>query len=194
MAGSGEQMNGYDPARWHYLFQSASSSSGALAGLIFVALVPNIDRLLEYDTKLKGRSGVETPRPMMGRAREALIGLLTILVLSIVALTPHLLNWVLAAFMVLAAAVSAVSPLRSSLAVHHGMWHRMVVVQRFSCAYAFSLCLLTCGVTLAIGVGGGLFWMAAAYVIAIVQASGNTWMLAVEVRRGLPVKPTRARR
>jgi len=185
-------MNGYDPARWHYLFQSASASSGALAGLIFVALVPNIDRLLEYDMKLRGRSGLGTPRPMMGRAREALIGLLTILVLSIVALTPHLRNWVLAALMVLAAAVSAVSPLRSSLAVAPEMRRRVIVVQRFSWAYAFSLCLLTCGVTLAIGVGGGLFWMAAAYVIAIAQASVNTWMFAVEIRRGMPVKPTRA--
>ncbi|MFZ0191373.1 MAG: hypothetical protein WAL72_31020 [Streptosporangiaceae bacterium] len=36
---------------------------------------------------------------------------------------------------------------------------------------------------LAAGHGGGLFWLPAAFVIAIVVASANSWVLLVEVLR-----------
>ena len=179
-------MIGYEPATWHYLLQSSAASTGPLAGLLFVALLPNVDRLLEFDKTMKFR-------PATGRAREALIGLLSILVISIVALVPHVRNLVLAAFIGLVAAVSAVSPLLSSLKVPRATWRRLVHHQRVVIAFGFSLCLLTCGLTLAIGAGGGLFWLPAAYVIAIAQASANAWIFAVEVRRGAPGEPLRDR-
>ena len=180
-------MNGYDPAKWHLLFQSAATSSGALAGLIFIGLSANIGRLVEFDKKLK-------QRPMIGRAREALIGLLSVLVIGIVALTPGIPHGALAALIILTAAVSAVSPVLASLSFTREALGRVVVLQRLTFALIFSLCLLACGVTLAIGHGGGLFWLPAIYIIAIVQASGNSWVLVVEIGRGIPVRPTRDRR
>jgi hypothetical protein len=48
---------------------------------------------------------------------------------------------------------------------------------------ADGICLLVCGSTLAAGHGGGLFWLPAAIVIAIVVASVNSWVLLVEVLR-----------
>jgi hypothetical protein len=183
---SGDRMTGYDPAKWVSLFQSAAATSGALAGLIFIALNTNIDRLIEFDKKT-------TRRPMTGRARESLLGLLSILVVCVVALTPGIRNWVLAAFIVLTAVASAVSPVIGGLRYARQDWRRVVALQRLVSAFVFSLCLLTCGVTLLIGYGGGLLWLPVCYVLAIVQASLNSWSLSVEARRGMVEKPVRER-
>jgi hypothetical protein len=40
-----------------------------------------------------------------------------------------------------------------------------------------------CGVTLAVGHGGSLLWLPAAFVIAILVASVNSWVLLVEALR-----------
>jgi hypothetical protein len=63
--------------------------------------------------------------------------------------------------------------------------------QRFVSALAFPACLLICGVTLGIGRGSGLFWLPAAYVVAIIQALWNAWVIAVESRRARSIKPSR---
>jgi hypothetical protein len=39
------------------------------------------------------------------------------------------------------------------------------------------------GVTLATGHGGGLYWLPAAFVLAIIIAAINAWVLLVEVLR-----------
>ena len=43
--------------------------------------------------------------------------------------------------------------------------------------------LLLSGVTLATGHGGGLYWLPAAFVLAIAIAAINAWVLLVEVLR-----------
>jgi hypothetical protein len=55
--------------------------------------------------------------------------------------------------------------------------------QRIVFASALTLCLLACGITLGVGHGGGLFWLPIAFVIAILVASVNSWVLLVEVLR-----------
>ena len=99
---------------------------------------------------------------LTGRALEALVAKLNILVICIVTLTPHILKGVLAAFILLTAVASAISPVRAG---------------------ALTLCLLVCGITPAAGHGGGLFWLLGAFVIAIAVASVNSWVLLVEVLR-----------
>jgi hypothetical protein len=99
---------------------------------------------------------------LTGRALEALVAKLNILVICIVTLTPHILKGVLAAFTLLTAVASAISPVRAG---------------------ALTLCLLVCGITPAAGHGGGLFWLPGAFVIAIAVASVNSWVLLVEVLR-----------
>jgi len=39
------------------------------------------------------------------------------------------------------------------------------------------------GITLAAGHGGGLFWLPAAFVLAVFVAAVNAWVLLVEVLR-----------
>ena len=54
---------------------------------------------------------------------------------------------------------------------------------RLATAAALTLTLLAGGVTLAVGHGGGLYWLPAAVVAAVTVAAVNAWVLLVEVLR-----------
>jgi hypothetical protein len=68
-------MPAYSAAEWESLFVAEAGASAALAGLLFVALSINLERIL------KG-SGLP------GRAGEAIVLLLTVLVVSTFGLVP----------------------------------------------------------------------------------------------------------
>ena len=169
-------MTGYDPVGWGDLFACAGGAAAALAGLIFVGLSVNMSRLLELD-KSRGQNF------LTGRALEAFVAMLSVLVTCIVALTPHILKGVLAAFIVLMAAVSAISPVRAVGLANRDERRSLTLLQRVIFAFGLTCCLLVCGVTLAAGRGGGLFWLPAAFVLAFMVASVNSWVLLVEVLR-----------
>ena len=169
-------MTGYDTAGWGDLLACAGGAAAALAGLIFVGLSVNMSTLLGLDQK-RGQNF------LTGRALEALVAMLNILVICIVTLTPHIFKGVLAAFILLTAAASAISPVRALRAASREERRSPTMLQRIVFAFALTLCLLVCGITLAAGHGGGLFWLPATFVIAIVVASVNSWVLPVELLR-----------
>jgi hypothetical protein len=169
-------MTGYDTAGWGDLLACAGGAAAVLAGLIFVGLSVNMSTLLELD-KRRGQNF------LTGRALEAFVAMLNVLVICVVALTPHILRGVLAAFILLTAVVSAISPARALGVATREERLSAVMLQRAGFAFALTLCLLLCGITLAAGTGGGLFWLPAAFVIAIAVASANSWVLLVEVLR-----------
>jgi uncharacterized membrane protein len=180
-------MTGYDTSGWIRLFAPASGAAAGLAGLIFVSLSVNIRAVLEFEKKHQRNL-------LTRRAIESLVGLLSLLVICIVALTPHIYTWVLAAFVLLTAVVSAVSPAIALYAYSREEWRMLVVLGRLVLACPFTLCLLLCGITLAIGHGGGLYWLPVAYVVGVVMASVNAWVLLVEVQRGIPQRKAPARK
>jgi len=169
-------VTGYDPAGWGDLLVCAGGAAAVLAGLIFVGLSVNMATLLQLD-KESGQNF------LTGRALEAFVALLIVLVICIVALTPHILTGVLAALILLTAAASAISPVRALRSANREERRSPTLLQRIGFAFSLTLCLLVCGVTLAVGHGGGLLWLPAAFVIAIVVASVNSWVLLVEVLR-----------
>jgi hypothetical protein len=169
-------VTGYDPADWGDLFLCAGGAAAALAGLIFVGLSVNMSTLLELD-KRRGQNF------LTGRALEAFVALLSVLVVCIVALTPHIVRGVLAAVIVVIAAGSAVSPVRAVRSANRAERHSPTLLQRLIFALVLTCCLLACGITLAAGHGGGLFWLPAAFAVAIMVASVNAWVLLVEVLR-----------
>jgi hypothetical protein len=99
-------VTGYDTAGWGDLLACAGGAAAALAGLIFVGLSVNMSTLLDLDQK-RGQNF------LTGRALEALVAMLNILVICIVTLTPHILKGALAAFVLLTAVASAISPVRA---------------------------------------------------------------------------------
>ena len=65
----------YEASEWSDLFVAAAGASAALAGLLFVAVSINVERIVEY-------------RGLPERALEALVMLLGVLVISILGLIP----------------------------------------------------------------------------------------------------------
>jgi len=169
-------VTGYDPSGWGDLLACAGGAAAVLAGLIFVGLSVNMTTLLQLD-KERGQNF------LTGRALEAFVALLNVLLICVVALTPHILTGVLAAFILLTATTSAISPVRALRSANREERRSPTLLQRIAFAFSLTLCLLVCGVTLAVGHGGGLLWLPAAFVIAIVLASVNSWVLLVEVLR-----------
>jgi hypothetical protein len=100
-----------------------------------------------------------------------------------VALTPAIGRGVLAAFILLTAAGSAISPTRAMQASRGQAALSRATLLRLVTATALTLTLLAAGVTLAAGHGGGLDWLPAAFVLAITVAAVNAWVLLVEVLR-----------
>jgi O-antigen/teichoic acid export membrane protein len=98
-------MTGYATDGWGELLLCAGGATAALSGLIFVGLSVSIHTVLDID-KRDGHNF------LTGRAIEALAALLIVLVISIVALTPAIGRGVLAAFILLTAAGSAISRLQ----------------------------------------------------------------------------------
>jgi hypothetical protein len=151
-------------------------ATAALSGLIFVAVSVNIQAIIEADKRAGGNF-------LTGRALEALAAMLTVLVISIVALTPAIHPGVLAAFILLAAAGSMISPVRALNSSRGTGPLSAMMLLRLLTAIALTLTLLGTGVTLALGEGGGLFWLPVAFVLAITVAAINAWVLLVEVLR-----------
>lgn len=163
-------MTAYDPSEWSDLFVAVAGASAALAGLLFVAVSVNVDRIL---------AGKGLPE----RALETIVLLLAVLLVSIVALIPGqsevalglellFLGLVLAAFV-------ARLPVVSDARVATTSW----ILTRWAVRALATVPLILGGLTLLVEAGGGLYWVVAAIVFAIVGAVANAWVLLVEILR-----------
>jgi Na+/melibiose symporter-like transporter len=167
---------GYSPEAWGDLFLAAAGATAALSGLIFVGLSVNIRTVLDTGKR-------EGQNFLTGRAIEALAALLIVLVISLVGLTPDIPRGALATFILVSGLGSATSPVRALLASRHQAAMDAPLLLRLVTAAGLTVTLLLSGVTLATGHGGGLYWLPAAFVLAIVIAAINAWVLLVEVLR-----------
>jgi modulator of FtsH protease len=169
-------VTGYSTEGWGDLFLAAAGATAALSGLIFVGLSVNIRTVLDIDKQVRSNF-------LTGRAIEALVALLSVLVISLVALTPTIARGVLAAFILLTAATSAISPVRAVLASRSQRQLTVATAWRLVTATSLTLTLLAAGATLAAGHGGGLDWLPASFVLAVAVAAINAWILLVEILR-----------
>jgi modulator of FtsH protease len=167
---------GYSPEGWGDLFLAAAGATAALSGLIFVGLSVNIRTVLDADQR-------DGQNFLTGRALEALAALLIVLVISLVGLTPDIPRWALVTFILVTGLGSATSPVRALLASRQSAAIGAPLVLRLVTAAGFTVTLLLSGVTLATGHGGGLYWLPVAFVLAIIIAAVNAWVLLVEVLR-----------
>jgi hypothetical protein len=162
----------YDPEQWHDLFVASAGASAALLGLLFVAVSINLERILAYDG-------------LPERALETLLLLLGVLIVSIVGLIPGESTVALGLELLAAAAVVAAIVLRlpDTQAQDTGKAPTQWRLSRIGVRLMGTLPLLVGGLSVLLEAGGGLYWIAAGIVLAIVGAVANAWVLLVEILR-----------
>lgn len=163
-------MTAYDPSEWSNLFLATAGASAALAGLLFVAVSVNVDRIL-------------TVKGLPERGLETVVLLLGVLLVSIVALIPGqsevaLGLEMLALGLALASFVGRL-PTVSQAAAVPSSW----IIARWATRALATVPLILGGLTLLAEAGGGLYWIAAGVVFAIVGAVANAWVLLIEILR-----------
>lgn len=163
-------MTAYDPSEWSDLFVATAGASAALAGLLFVAVSVNVDRILS----VKG---------LPERGLETIVLLLGVLLVSITGLIPGqseaalgiellVLGLVLGAFVGRLPTISQAATVPPSWIFARWAMRALAVVP-----------LVIGGLTVLAESGGGLYWVVAGIVFATVAAVANAWVLLVEILR-----------
>ena len=160
-----------NPGSWTEFAAAMVAASSALAGLIFVALSINLDRILT----LPGISDV---------ALEGVIALTVVLIASIVVLAPGQPAGTLSAGLILIGLVELVVIawlLRRTLVVAQVQFR----MKRIQMALVSGLpgVLFVVGAALAAGNVWGLYWLVPASIAGIVAGVVNAWVLLVEIKR-----------
>jgi hypothetical protein len=161
----------YDPGQWSDLFVATAGASAALAGLVFVAVSINIERILKY----KG---------LPERALETVLLLLGVLLVSVVGLIPGqgesaLGAELLGVSLILGAVIARLPTSYSADREEPRGW----LWGRWSVRAAGTLPFVVGGASVLAGSGGGLYWVVAGIVFAISGAVINAWVLLVEILR-----------
>lgn len=164
-------MAAYDPSEWSDLFVAAAGASAALAGLVFVAVSINIERILKYPG-------------LPERALETVLLLLGVLLVSLVGLIPGQSELalgleLLAVSLANGFAIGRLPATYSAGGDRPPTW----VAGRWAVRVAGTAPLIIGGASVLAGSGGGLYWVAAGIVFAITGAIINAWVLLVEILR-----------
>jgi hypothetical protein len=163
-------LSAYEAADWTDLFVAAAGAAGALAGLVFVAVSINIERIL---------AGEGLPN----RALQALMQILSVAVFSLLVLAPGQSNTALGLEMV---AVALPLTLGSQWLINRALRARgrtspldpgRVVIA------AGTVPFLVAGASVIAEAGGGIYWVLAGAIAALIGGVLNAWILLVEILR-----------
>jgi hypothetical protein len=163
---------------WHDFFLAQAAATATLTGLVFVGVSVNLRKILSDPSS----------SALTGRAGEALILLVAVLVASVLALVPGqgalvlgaqvlvvgLATWGWIAYFQLPR-LREWATMRADLRVSFAL--RVVVVQ------VATLALVVAGVGVFWAGQGGLYWLVAGTVLSIVGALADAWVLLVEINR-----------
>jgi hypothetical protein len=162
---------------WNDFFLAQAGAAGVLTGLVFVGVSINLEKIVSDP-----RSG------LAGRAAEALILLVAVLLASVLALVPGQGAGVLGVEM-LAVGLAAWGWIVAIQLPRMREWGTMRAdlrgpfVARVVLGQVATLTLVIAGVAV-IWVGlGGLYWLVAGTVFSILAALFEAWVLLVEINR-----------
>jgi hypothetical protein len=161
----------YDPSEWRDLFVAVAGASAALAGLVFVAVSINIERIIKYPG-------------LPERALETLLFLVVVLLVSIIGLIPGQSHVALGAeLLVVSLAIGGGITRLRTIQVESGRAPIGWTISRWTVRVLAIVPLVVGGLSILVESGGGLYWIVAGIVFAISGAVASAWVLLVEILR-----------
>src|SRR5450631_4479083 len=161
-------MTAYSAAGWTDFAATAATAAATLAGLLFIAVSINLQRILQYPN-------------LPGRAGETLIFFAFPLIFTLLMIVPGQPRPVLAGELVAAGLLIGTATLLIDL--KSGQSSEESTVSRLATRIVPILVsfggVTVAGVTLLARGGGGLYWLVPAVLVAIVAGLANTWVLLV---------------
>jgi modulator of FtsH protease len=161
----------YTPSLWSTFFSAQVSASAALTGLIFVAVSINRERIVAE--KLAARSS------------KALVTMACVLVAATMSLVPQQPLWALGAELTTLGGIVWVVVTGSQRSAAHQnpyLSARQRVLQSVLTQLS-AIPFAAAGMSLLFGWGGGLYWLVAGTVFALVAALTDAWVLLIGIRR-----------
>jgi modulator of FtsH protease len=161
----------YDPTDWHELFVATAGAGAALAGLVFVAVSINLERILKFPG-------------LPERALETVLLLLNVVVVSIIGLIPGQDHNALGIELMIVGLVATTAIWMIAFrAKPSGEEPRMWLTERLVILTWGTLPFVIGGLSILVTSGAGLYWVVFGIVGAIVGAVANAWVLLVEILR-----------
>jgi hypothetical protein len=175
-------MSAYDVHAWAEFGVAAAGAAAVLAGLVFVAVSINLDKVVEV-------------RGLAGRGGESIVMFVGALIASLLLLVPGQSNTALGVELAVGGGILALGLVLIAwpgikLQSHQPMSWR---ITRIVAALATSVPIFLAGVSLLAEWGGGLYWLLAAVAFAFLAGIGNAWVLLVEVVRDERYRPAAPR-
>jgi hypothetical protein len=158
----------YDPSEWSDLFVATAGASAALTGLVFVAVSINLRAILKHPG-------------LPERALETLILLLGVLTASIFVLIPAQGTTALGIELALQSTVCLGAMFK--LIKHSPQEKRAWTANRVTLAAFGTVPFLLGSISLLAHRGGGLGWVVAGVIAALIGAVLNAWVLLIEILR-----------
>ena len=164
-------MFAYDPAEWTDLFVAVAGASAALLGLLFVAVSINLERILKFEG-------------LPERALETLLFLVLALLASIVGLIPGQSHVALGLELLFVSLATAVVVLRlPTLRMEDDEVEASWVIARWAVRLAATVPFVVGAISVCVEGGGGLYWVVAGIVFALIGAVASAWVLLIEILR-----------
>ena len=166
-----------DIAAWEGFAVALAGAAAVLAGLVFVAVSINIDRILPV-------------RGLPGRAGESVILFITALIACAFLLVPQPatalgIELLILGGLVLVLLLLIVMPALRGPTAQPTAW----IVTRIVGIAAATIPMVLAGASLLHVLPGELYWLVAGVLVALVVATGNAWVLLVEVVRDRRYRP-----
>jgi hypothetical protein len=163
--------------QWHDFILAQAGAAGVLTGLVFVGVSINLEKIVS-----------QTGSGLPGRAAEALILLVAVLMASILLLVPGQGTVLIGGELLLVGLVAwgwivtiQLQRLKSWQTMPSGL--RAPFVLRVALGQIATLPFLVSGVVVLAGGLGGLYWLVVGMVFSILAALFEAWVLLVEINR-----------
>jgi hypothetical protein len=159
-------------AVWESFFVAQVGASAALAGLVFVGVSINLDKIVQLAN-------------LPGRAADAIIVLIAVLVLSTLLLMPGQPTGLISAEM-LAVGVLAwagTSFLRLHIYAKTPDDYRLPYIRQVLLAELATGLLVVAGVVVLLRGIGGIYWVVPGILLCYVFALSESWVLLIEIKR-----------